>query len=394
MTHLLYRLETRIDNLRARLRVRLDIKPGAAVIVPYRGFGDARRLTLSGRVLTYRRAPVLSDARDETTLWENLVAAYRRFETDELPGALVWATYGALVAETVTDEEGYFHFELQPERSPILAQSGIPSTCSYRRTELPTHRPAAGQVLIPPPSSGFGVISDIDDTILQSGAIRPVELLRNTLLRSARQRLPFAGVAEFYQALAAGQSGRAGNPIFYVSSSPWNLYDLLVDFMEINDIPAGPLLLRDIGIETDRFITSSHHDHKSAQIARILDAYPNLDFVLLGDSGQHDPEIYAQIVSAYPRRIRAVYIRHVASQARARHRRPGTSSRPKGLICCWRMTAPRQRSTRADRSDRPSAHLLWKLPGGRHAVTPIVSGCVACAAFSSMTQQGSATTST
>jgi len=318
MTHLLYRLETRIDNLRARLRVRLDIKPGAAVIVPYRGFGDARRLTLSGRVLTYRRAPVLSDARDETTLWENLVAAYRRFETDELPGALVWATYGALVAETVTDEEGYFHFELQPEQltdpGAIWQSVDLAHPPPHGAAYAPAR--AAGQVLIPPPSSGFGVISDIDDTILQSGAIRPVELLRNTLLRSARQRLPFAGVAEFYQALAAGQSGRAGNPIFYVSSSPWNLYDLLVDFMEINDIPAGPLLLRDIGIETDRFITSSHHDHKSAQIARILDAYPNLDFVLLGDSGQHDPEIYAQMVSAYPRRIRAVYIRHVASQAR------------------------------------------------------------------------------
>jgi len=318
MTHLLYRLETRIDNLRARLRVRLDIKPGAAVIVPYRGFGDARRLTLSGRVLTYRRAPVLSDARDETTLWENLVAAYRRFETDELPGALVWATYGALVAETVTDEEGYFHFELQPEQltdpGAIWQSVDLAHPPPHGAAYAPAR--AAGQVLIPPPSSGFGVISDIDDTILQSGAIRPVELLRNTLLRSARQRLPFAGVAEFYQALHAGQSGSAGNPIFYVSSSPWNLYDLLVDFMEINDIPAGPLLLRDIGIETDRFITSSHHDHKSAQIARILDAYPNLDFVLLGDSGQHDPEIYAQMVSAYPRRIRAVYIRHVASQAR------------------------------------------------------------------------------
>jgi len=318
MTRLLYRLETRIDNLLARLRARLGIKPGAAVIVPYRGFGDARRLTLSGRVLTYRRAPVLSDARDSSSVWANLFAAYRRFETDELPGALVRATYGALVTETVTDEEGYFRFELQPEQladpGAIWQSVDLVHTAPHG-VAYPTAR-AAGQVLVPPPTAGFGVISDIDDTILQSGAIRPLELMRNTLLRSARQRLPFAGVAAFYRALHAGPSGRAGNPIFYVSSSPWNLYDLLVDFMEINDIPAGPLLLRDIGIEAERFITSSHHDHKSAQIARILDAYPDLDFVLLGDSGQHDPEIYAQTVSAYSRRIRAVYIRHVASPAR------------------------------------------------------------------------------
>ncbi len=171
MTHLLYRLETRIDNLRARLRVRLGIKPGAAVIVPYRGFGDARRQTLSGRVLTYRRTPVLSDARDETTLWENLVAAYRRFETDELPGALVQATYGALVAETVTDEEGYFHFELQPEQltdpGAIWQSVDLAHPPPHGAAYAPAR--AAGQVLIPPPSSGFGVISDIDDTILQSG---------------------------------------------------------------------------------------------------------------------------------------------------------------------------------------------------------------------------------
>ncbi len=318
MSNKLYRLETRIDNLRARLRARLGIKPGAAVIVPYRGFGDARRLTLSGRVLTYRHAPAMTNASDDSTAWDNLVAAYRRFETDELPGALVRATYGALVAEAVTDEEGYFRFDLQPERliDPGATWQSVdlihpaPDGAAYATAR------AAGQVLVPPPTAGFGVISDIDDTVLQSGAIRPLEMLRNVLLRSARQRLPFAGVAEFYQALVAGPSGRAGNPIFYVSSSPWNLYDLLVDFMEINDIPAGPLLLRDIGIEADRFITSSHHDHKSAQIARILDAYPDLDFVLLGDSGQHDPEIYAQTASAYPRRIRAVYIRHVASPAR------------------------------------------------------------------------------
>jgi phosphatidate phosphatase APP1 len=318
MTRLLYRLETHIDELRARLRARLGIKPGAVVIVPYRGFGDARRLTLSGRVLTYRRAPALDNENDKAALWTNLIAAYRRFETDELPGALVRATYGALDAETVTDEEGYFHFDLRPNRlldpGAIWQSVDLVHPAPHGAAYAPAR--AAGQVLVPAPTAGFGVISDIDDTVLQSGVVRPLEMLRNVLLRSARQRLPFAGVAEFYQALHAGPSGRAGNPIFYVSSSPWNLYDLLVDFMEINDIPAGPLLLRDIGIEADRFIISSHHNHKSAQIARILDAYPNLDFVLLGDSGQHDPEIYARTVSAYPRRIRAVYIRHVASPAR------------------------------------------------------------------------------
>ena len=289
--------------------------PGAVVIVPYRGFGDAHRFTLTGRVLAYRRAPAIDKA---VTLWHNLMATYRRFETDEAPNARVRATYGPIDIETVTDEEGYFHFDLQPDRLvvPEAAWQSIdlthptPPGAAY----APAH--AVGQVLVPPPTARFGVISDIDDTILQSGAARPLTVLRNVLLRSAQQRLPFAGVAAFYQALQRGPSGHAGNPLFYVSSSPWNLYDFLEDFIELNDIPAGPLLLRDIGIDADKFIASSHQAHKAAQIARILETYPGLAFVLIGDSGQRDPEIYEQVAHDFPDRVLAIYIRQVASPAR------------------------------------------------------------------------------
>ena len=66
-----------------------------------------------------------------------------------------------------------------------------------------------------------------------------------TLLHNAHTRLPFEGVAGFYQALQRGRDGEAYNPVFYVSNSPWNLYDLLEDFLDVHGIPRGPLLLRD-----------------------------------------------------------------------------------------------------------------------------------------------------
>lgn len=312
---MLHRLETRLDSLRGLVRSWLGLAPRVVVIVPYRGFGNRRSLTLIGRVLGYRRAPA---PQRRISRWANIVAAYRRFETDEVPEALVLAAYGPRTAETLTDEEGYFRFDfeidglVEPDAGWQTIDLVHPAPPGVRYAAVT----AAGQALIPPASARFGVISDIDDTILQSGATRPMTMLRNVVLRNAQQRLSFPGAAAFYHALQAGQSGHEGNPLFYVSSSPWNLYDMLVDFMAAQRFPAGPLLLRDIGIDANKLVASSHQKHKTEQIATVLGAYPQMPFVLIGDSGQHDPEIYAQIVQDYPGRVAAIYIRHVSSPAR------------------------------------------------------------------------------
>jgi phosphatidate phosphatase APP1 len=148
----------------------------------------------------------------------------------------------------------------------------------------------------------------MDDTVLQSSVTNFIRAARLTLLENARTRLPFPGVAGFYRALAAGSTGTAGNPIFYVSSSPWNFYDVIADFLEVQQIPAGPLLLRNWDIGPSLL---QNAPHKSEYIAEILATYPALPFILVGDSTQEDPEIYADIVAANAPRILAVYIRNV-----------------------------------------------------------------------------------
>ncbi len=136
-------------------------------------------------------------------------------------------------------------------------------------------------------------------------------MMRLTLLESATTRVAFDGVAEFYQALHEG-----GNPFFYVSSSPWNLYEFLTDFMRLNQIVPGPLMLRDFGIDETKFIAGSHQQHKLEQIRSVIDLYPTLPFILCGDSGQDDPEIYATITDEYSDQIRAIYIRDVSDRWR------------------------------------------------------------------------------
>jgi phosphatidate phosphatase APP1 len=146
---------------------------------------------------------------------------------------------------------------------------------------------------------------------VQTTATNLLAMSRNVFLNNAHTRLPFAGVSEFYKALQLGRNGKRNNPFFYVSSSPWNLYDLLIDFLDLNKIPAGPLLLRDFGLQGDKLVSSGHMGHKFKEIENILLAYPQLNFVLIGDSGQEDPKIYHTVVEKYPDRILAIYIRDV-----------------------------------------------------------------------------------
>ena len=139
------------------------------------------------------------------------------------------------------------------------------------------------------PSARFGIISDIDDTILQSSITDWKVAAQLTFLGNARTRKPLLGVAKLYAALQA-----ATNPLFYVSSSPWNLYDLLDDFLELNAIPAGPIFLRDIGTDTGKFIKTPGHGHKLERARSLIARNPQLRWVLLGDSGQADAELYAR----------------------------------------------------------------------------------------------------
>jgi phosphatidate phosphatase APP1 len=289
-----------------RIERRVDADPYC--IVGYRGYGTAERALVLGRVL--QDEGHLPPDPSHSGL-RNLLDAIKRLESDPLPFARVRVQLGTNGHELEADDEGFLHG---------WVPAPVPMGPGWHRAELAPSdgsivpaRPGAAEVLVPSAAARFGVISDMDDTVLQSEVTRLVRAARLVLLENARTRLPFPGVAAFYRALSVGTGGGASvNPIFYVSKSPWNLYEVIADFLTLQELPPGPLLLRDwdLGLPSRQ-----KREHKATAIAEILATYPALPFILIGDSGQKDPEIYRALLHDHPGRIPAIYIRNVTRGA-------------------------------------------------------------------------------
>jgi phosphatidate phosphatase APP1 len=280
--------------------------------VTYRSFGTAARAVLRGRVL---EASALERSLPADSRLRSFRRMLRRFFSRELPDATVHAVLGAGAVDGSTDDEGYFDMAVSAP-SPDPDSDGadwhrarVEVTGAKVRGLVPVQ--ATAEILIPGPRATLGIISDIDDTVLQTHVTQKLKMLWVTLSGSAFTRMPFEGTSELYHALMAGASGHANNPVFYVSKSPWNLYDFLVDFLDHHQLPRGPLLLRDIGLREAPPV-----DHKSAAVRELLDTYRDLPFVLLGDSGERDPEIYLETAARYPGRVAAIYIRDLGGKNR------------------------------------------------------------------------------
>ena len=283
-------------------------------IVAYSGYGNANRAHVYGRVLERRNIGASTDA--DSTL-KNLLYTYRRAEADPLVRADVIVEYADKKTAMTTDDEGFFGGWIDLD-TPL---DGDEEWRSYAVELVSAGQPdrenvkGSADVLVAPPSARFGVISDLDDTVIQSRVSNFLQAARTVMLGNARTRLPFPGVAAFYRALRNGKGGDEKNPIFYVSSSPWNIYDVIAEFMDLQKVPKGPIILRDWDIGWSALSSARHFDHKGVAIRNIMKLYPNLQFILIGDTSQHDPEIYSQIVSEFPNRVAAIYIRDVTRNA-------------------------------------------------------------------------------
>ena len=278
-------------------------------VLAYRGYGNATRAHVYGRAVEVRNVSATTDS--DSTL-RNLLNTYRRADSDPLPFATVTVEYAGVSTTLKADDEGFFNGWIDLDK-PI---EGDEEWNEYKAYLAPVHSEAhigesVAEILVPPTSARFGVISDIDDTVIQSRVSNFLQAARTVMLGNARTRLPFPGVAAFYRALRDGAGGDEKNPIYYVSSSPWNIYDVIAEFMDVQKIPHGPILLRDWDIGWGLVASSRHFDHKGVAIRNILELHPTMEFILVGDTSQHDPEIYRQIVAEFPKRIKAIYIRDV-----------------------------------------------------------------------------------
>lgn len=304
-------------GLRLRLnRVERLVDRGAYAASGYRGYGTREKVLVLGRVL---QADESDTGVTGGSRLRNLRAAITRIESDALPHARVRVAIGGSrgvfaagndTREIASDDEGFFR-EWIGARDPLPEGGWVPVHLELAPGHHAISHPSVAQCLVPPVGAAFGVISDMDDTVLQSNVASLLKAARLVLLENAQTRLPFPGVAAFYRALQAGTSLTGPNPIFYVSKSPWNLYDVIAQFLEKQEIPLGPILLRDWDLVPER----ATKDFKTREIEEIFATYPELPFILVGDTTQKDPEIYRQVMRDFPGRVLAVYIRNVDAPA-------------------------------------------------------------------------------
>ena len=316
------RVEDAVESaVRAVARLRGRRHP---VIIPFIGHGTTRRARVGARLVLGREAVAPSvleaaeggDAPTPQSRRAVLRASIARFLTAEVPDAEVTLHLPGGDVVVRTDRDGYVDHEVElPDVDPGWLEVGLTG---------PAGASATARVLITDPEARIGLVSDVDDTIVHTGLTRGLEFLRVTLLTDVSERTPLPGAAALYRALVTSPAGEPARPVFYVSTSPWNLHEMLLQFVGLRGFPLGPLLLTDWGPSHTGLFRIGAQAHKLGLVRRLLDEHPHLRLVLIGDSGQEDPEIYATIARAIPQRVAAVYIRRTTGADPVRIRQVDT----------------------------------------------------------------------
>jgi phosphatidate phosphatase APP1 len=311
-------LDRHLNKLGRRLARLLGLKRRRPVIATvYRGYACANKIWLRGRVLLDRN--IITSFQDSG--WKTLVNNYKRFGSKEISNARLSVQIETYEFALNTDPEGYFLLPASlPQPIPERDIQWRPAKINIE--EIPgeyLEEQFTAEYLVPSAQAQYGIISDIDDTVLKTDvtSIMKLRVLYHTFLKNAAKRQSFHAASAFYRCLSCGNTDSPVNPVFYVSNSPWNLYDLLVEFLDLNNLPKGPLLLRDFGIPYEEKPKATF-GQKHSNIIKIFETFPHLPFVLVGDSGEKDPYIYQAVAEAYPDRVKAIYIRDVHSGRRRR----------------------------------------------------------------------------
>ncbi|MGO4770719.1 App1 family protein [Flavobacterium sp. W22_SRS_FK3] len=269
----------------------------------YRGYANEEELIVMGHVFKRNY-----DYDFQKKNLRNARSIVNQFRIRTLKNFDVYLNLGGQEIHTKTLNDGYFKFCIPLEKEFNFGWKEYEVSIKHE-TEIITSKGS----FIRPHKGNLGIISDIDDTFLISHTHNFFKKLYILLFKNVNDRKVFKDVVPHYQALSsAGRNNKdEQNAFFYISSSEWNLYRFIVKFTKIHQLPRAVILLKDIkrGI-TDFFMSGrGNHNHKFDKIKHVLEFYPNLKYVLLGDDSQHDPFLYEQICKIFPVTVKAVYIR-------------------------------------------------------------------------------------
>ena len=275
----------------------------------YRGYANEQELIVMGHVF---KPTTTKDYDFQKKNLKNATSIISMFRIKTQSNADVFLDHNNIKIHTKTLKDGYFKFCVPLDQFTKYGWIEYQVSINYKNETITTK-----ESYIRPHKGNIGIISDIDDTFLVSHSLNPFKKLYILLFKNIKTRKVFKDVVAHYQALSiAGRNKNEENAFFYVSSSEWNLYRFIVKFTEINKLPKAVLLLKDIKTSlTDFFLTGrGDHNHKFDKIKHILEFYPNLEYVLLGDDSQQDPFLYEAICKIFPLTVKAIYIRQTGER--------------------------------------------------------------------------------
>ena len=283
--------------------MKLDIKL-------YRGYVNDQELIVFGHVFK-------SWAPDKYEIdrrgYRHIKSVYKMFTISPIKNARITLRFRDLEVSSKTLDDGYFRFVIPYNE---FLESGWHPYEVY--CQIGTKGIVERGEILKPFKSKLGIVSDIDDTFLISHTHSFWKKLYVLLTQNLNNRKIFDEVVPHYQALSRAGMKEAGkfNSFFFVSSSEWNLYEFILQFAALHQLPKAVVKLKKIktGIGDFLFTGRGGHDHKFIKIKDIISFYPQLEYILLGDDSQKDPDIYERICKIYPRNIRAIYIRQTRSK--------------------------------------------------------------------------------
>jgi phosphatidate phosphatase APP1 len=272
-------------------------------IIGYRGLGNRQKIIVSGHAFAkhklWKNSPQHKDM-------HNFRQTLRRFRLRPIKNAILDIHVNGDVLKVRTDRRGFFTSIFGHEHR---APGWYPYKVKWNHNDVEY----GGEYCVADEHT-TGVISDIDDTLLISHSTRFLRKLRLMLFRNAYTRKPTPLIKHWFGHFKDINENLHPEDFFYVSNSEWNLYDFLVDFFDINDLPKGVFFLQNLKKGLRDLVSSGRikSNHKWESILFLFRFYPTKPFILIGDNGQKDMEIYSRICHRYPERIKGVMIRKLS----------------------------------------------------------------------------------
>lgn len=284
----------RIEDSFHRWRERRGRKRGlTTTIIPYSSYGSTDWARVLCRVVLTRGTEASKKRAEKVRGW-------RSFFSIPVNSEVVTVTLGGKSIKLTPGRGGVIDEDVKVSLTPGWQTATLDSTGSDA---------TVANIFVVDPSARFGIISDVDDTVMVTALPRPLLAAWNTFVLDEHARRPVAGMAVLYDRLARANPLA---PVIYLSTGAWNVAPTLTRFLKRNLYPRGAMLLTDWGPTHDRWFRSGA-EHKRDSLRRLASEFPEIKWLLVGDDGQHDEEIYGEFTASHPDNVAAVAIRQLST---------------------------------------------------------------------------------